>query len=107
VGSVDGVAETLGTSQSMVHRVWKANNLKPHLVRTFKLSNDPQLVENLRDRLRVADIAMRLAHHPDVINIRRLLPRQETRRNGRWLHWRVRPFLGPRTMRAQQNYHHE
>ena len=33
----------------MVHRVWKDNNLKPHLVRTFKLSNDPRFVEKLVD----------------------------------------------------------
>jgi len=25
----------------MVHRVWKANGLKPYRVRTFKLSRDP------------------------------------------------------------------
>ena len=43
------LAEELGVSQSMVHRVWKANGLKPHLVRTFKLSNDPRFEEKLRD----------------------------------------------------------
>ena len=32
------LAEHLGCSPSMVQRVWKANGLKPHLVRTFKLS---------------------------------------------------------------------
>jgi transposase len=43
------LAEALGTTQSMIHRVWKANNLKPHLVRTFKLSNDPRFVEKVID----------------------------------------------------------
>jgi len=43
------LAEHLGVSQSMVHRVWKANGLKPHLVRTFKLSNDPDFEEKLID----------------------------------------------------------
>ena len=43
------LAEKLGVSQSMVHRVWKANGLKPHLVKTFKLSNDPHFEEKLRD----------------------------------------------------------
>ena len=43
------LAEALGTSQSMVCRVWRANNLKPHLSRTFKLSNDPHFVEKLTD----------------------------------------------------------
>ncbi|HUT92124.1 MAG TPA: IS630 family transposase [Thermoguttaceae bacterium] len=47
--SVRTLAEELGTSPSMVHRVWKANSLKPHLTRTFKLSNDPQFVEKLVD----------------------------------------------------------
>ena len=43
------LAEALGTTQSMVHRVWKANHLKPHLTRSFKLSNDPRFVEKLVD----------------------------------------------------------
>ncbi len=33
------LAKKLGVSRSMVHRVWQANGLKPHLHRTFKLSN--------------------------------------------------------------------
>jgi transposase len=43
------LAEALGTSRSMVNRVWRANGLKPHLVRTFKVSNDPQFAEKLID----------------------------------------------------------
>lgn len=43
------LANELGTSRSMVHRVWRANGLKPHLVKTFKLSNDPRFVEKLQD----------------------------------------------------------
>ncbi len=43
------LAEKLGVTQSMIHRVWKANGLKPHLVRTFKVSNDPHFEEKLRD----------------------------------------------------------
>ncbi len=43
------LAEELGVTQSMVHRVWKANGLKPHLVKTFKVSNDPHFEEKLRD----------------------------------------------------------
>ena len=43
------LAKELGTTQSMVHRVWKANGLKPHLVRTFKVSNDPRFEEKLVD----------------------------------------------------------
>jgi len=43
------LAKALGTSPSMVQRVWKVNGLKPHLTRTFKLSNDPHFVEKLID----------------------------------------------------------
>ncbi len=43
------LAEELGVTQSMVHRVWKANGLKPHLVKTFKVSNDSHFEEKLRD----------------------------------------------------------
>jgi len=43
------LAQALGVSRAMVHRVWQANGLKPHLVRTFKLSNDPHFVEKLVD----------------------------------------------------------
>jgi transposase len=43
------LAKALGTSDSMVRRVWQANGLKPHLSRTFKLSNDPRFVEKLVD----------------------------------------------------------
>lgn len=43
------LARELGTNQSLVHRVWKANGLKPHLMRTFKLSTDPRFEEKLLD----------------------------------------------------------
>src|SRR5437588_11977259 len=43
------LAVASGVSRSMVHRVWQANGLKPHLVRTFKVSNDPHFVEKLVD----------------------------------------------------------
>jgi transposase len=43
------LARELGTNQSLVQRVWKANGLKPHLIRTFKLSKDPRFEEKLLD----------------------------------------------------------
>ena len=43
------LAKYLGITQSMVHRVWKANGLRPHMVRTFKVSNDPRFEEKLID----------------------------------------------------------
>ena len=47
--SVRTLAAELRISPSMVHRVWRAHQLKPHLTRTFKLSNDPHFVEKLVD----------------------------------------------------------
>lgn len=43
------LAEHLNVSPSMVQRVWKAGGLRPHRVRTFKLSNDKQFVEKRVD----------------------------------------------------------
>jgi transposase len=43
------LAEALGTNRSLVNRVWRAHGLKPHLWRTFKVSNDPHFVEKLID----------------------------------------------------------
>ncbi len=38
-----------GVSHQFVKQVWVAAGLKPHLVRTFKVSNDPHFIEKLRD----------------------------------------------------------
>jgi transposase len=43
------MAAALDISPSTVGRIWKANGLKPHLARTFKVSNDPNFVEKLED----------------------------------------------------------
>lgn len=43
------MAKASMVSHSSVQRVWDSNHLKPHLVKTFKLSTDPQFVEKLRD----------------------------------------------------------
>jgi transposase len=47
--SVRTLARELRASPSMVYRVWRAHGLKPHLTRTFKLSNDPRFLEKLSD----------------------------------------------------------
>lgn len=47
--SVRTMAEAQKVSRMAVHRVWKKYNIKPHLVKTFKISNDPQFVEKVRD----------------------------------------------------------
>jgi transposase len=40
--SVRTMAKAVGISHDSVRRIWKKNDLKPHLTRTFKLSRDPQ-----------------------------------------------------------------
>jgi hypothetical protein len=39
----------MGISPSSVGRIWAEAGLKPHLVRTFKVSNDPQFEEKVTD----------------------------------------------------------
>jgi transposase len=43
------LAAELGVSPSRVQRVWKANRLQPHRVKTFKLSNDPEFADKVVD----------------------------------------------------------
>lgn len=43
------MAKRVGVSKDTVQRVWSARGLKPHLVRTFKLSNHPRFEEKLID----------------------------------------------------------
>jgi len=43
------MARVEGVSEKTVRRVWKTHGLKPHLINSFKLSNDRQFVEKLED----------------------------------------------------------
>jgi transposase len=43
------LAAKLGTNAMFVSRVWRDNGLKPHLVKSFKVSNDPNFEEKLAD----------------------------------------------------------
>lgn len=43
------LAKVVGVSKSTVQRIWKRNNLQPHLQKTFKYSRDPDLVEKVVD----------------------------------------------------------
>ena len=47
--SVRTLADSLGIDKSMVHRVWHASGLKPHLTKTFKVSRDKKFVEKVID----------------------------------------------------------
>ena len=47
--STRSMARDTGMSQSAISRIWRAFGLKPHLVDSFKLSNDPLFIEKVRD----------------------------------------------------------
>jgi transposase len=47
--STRSMAKAVGVGKDAVRRIWAAHGLKPHLVRTFKLSNDPHFEEKLLD----------------------------------------------------------
>lgn len=47
--SVRTMAEAQGLSRMAVQRIWRQHNLKPHLVKSFKLSRDKHFVEKLTD----------------------------------------------------------
>jgi transposase len=47
--SVRGLARQLRVSRMMVHRVWQRYDVQPHRVEKFKISNDPQFEEKVRD----------------------------------------------------------
>jgi transposase len=43
------MAKAAGVSPATVQRIWSARGLKPHLLKTYKLSNDPRFEEKLVD----------------------------------------------------------
>lgn len=43
------MAKAVGVSKATVQRIWRDHGLKPHLSKTFKVSNDPRFVEKLVD----------------------------------------------------------
>jgi len=43
------LAAQMGVSDTTIHKVWKAHGLKPHLIKTFKVSRDPKFAEKLED----------------------------------------------------------
>ena len=47
--SVRIMGEDAGISHTSVQRIWKEYGLKPHVVRTFKVSNDPNFTEKMED----------------------------------------------------------
>src|SRR6266496_5863777 len=49
--STRSMAQAAGISEASVRRIWKRHGLKPHLLRRFKLSNDPLFAEKVEDIL--------------------------------------------------------
>lgn len=49
--SRESMAREVGVSPSSVGRIWAAHGLKPHRIKTFKLSNDKRFQEKLEDIL--------------------------------------------------------
>ena len=47
--STRSMAQAAGISEASVRRIWKKHGLKPHLLRRFKLSNDPLFAEKVAD----------------------------------------------------------
>ena len=47
--SIRSMSRYAGISASSVQRIWSKNELKPHRLKTFKLSNDPQFEEKFWD----------------------------------------------------------
>jgi transposase len=47
--SIRKMAAATGLSRSSIQRIWQAHQLKPHRVKTFKLSNDKHFAEKVQD----------------------------------------------------------
>lgn len=43
------LSQAVNVSHMTVQRIWKAHQIKPHLIHIFKLSNDPKFIEKLHD----------------------------------------------------------
>src|SRR5215207_9693162 len=58
------LAKALGISATTIGQVWREHGLKPHLARTFKVSNDPRFVEKLED---VVGLYLNVPEHAIVL----------------------------------------
>src|SRR6202166_1544189 len=58
------LAARAGLSQSVMRRVWRAVGLRPHRSETFQLSNDPLLVDKVRD---IVGLYLNPPHHALVL----------------------------------------
>src|SRR5512135_1170126 len=60
------LAAASGVSGTSVRRIWRAHGLKPHRVRTFKLSRDPKFAERVQD---VVGLYMDPPQHALVLSV--------------------------------------
>lgn len=60
------VASVVGISLSAVQRIWQANCLQPHRIRTFKKSNDPAFATMVED---IVGLYMDPSAHAVVVSI--------------------------------------
>jgi transposase len=58
------MAKAAGLSEKSVRRIWQKHGLKPHLVRTFKVSNDLQFAEKLEANRRPLSQSARTRYCP-------------------------------------------
>ncbi len=64
--STRSMADKAGVSEATVRRIWRAHGLKPHLSRSFKVSNDPQFAEKLAD---VVGLYLNPPEHAIVLSV--------------------------------------
>jgi hypothetical protein len=91
------MARAAGMSAASVQRLWAANDIKPHLWRTFKLSNDQRFEEKFWDviglYLNPPDKALVLCDVRVIFSLREGSPRNLTRHTGAFrkfvivVHW--------------------
>jgi hypothetical protein len=60
------MAKTVGLALHTVQRIWRANRLQPHRLRTFKRSTDPALAEKVED---IVGLYMHPPAHAVVLSI--------------------------------------
>jgi transposase len=58
------LAARTGLSQSTISRIWRAFGLKPHRTESFQLSNDPLLIDKVRD---IVGLYLDPPHHALVL----------------------------------------
>ena len=64
--STRSMARAVSMSEATVRRIWHKHGLKPHVVKTFKLSTDPQFIERLED---IVGLYLNPPEHAMVLSI--------------------------------------